>query len=43
MMKISFPLRPRLIDALKNYTVQNFWTDAGAGVTVGIIALSAKS
>ena len=39
-MKISFPLRPRLIDALKEYKLQNFWTDVGAGVTVGIIALS---
>jgi SulP family sulfate permease len=39
-MKIAIPVRPRLLDALKNYTVQNFWTDAGSGVTVGIIALS---
>ena len=39
-MKMAFPLRPRLVEALKNYTLQNFWTDAGAGVTVGVIALS---
>jgi SulP family sulfate permease len=37
---MAFPLRPRLVEALKNYTLQNFWTDAGAGVTVGVIALS---
>ncbi len=31
--------RPRLIDALKNYSRERFFKDAGAGVTVGIVAL----
>lgn len=31
--------RPRLIDALKGYTRARFVKDAGAGVTVGIVAL----
>jgi SulP family sulfate permease len=31
--------RPRLLDSLHGYTRQQFWRDAGAGVTVGIVAL----
>ena len=33
------PFRPRLLDALKGYTRQRFYTDLGAGFTVGIVAL----
>ncbi|KPF50811.1 sulfate transporter [beta proteobacterium AAP121] len=33
------PFRPRLLDALKGYNRQRFATDAGAGLTVGIVAL----
>src|ERR1043165_8898827 len=36
-MNISF--RPKLADALKGYTSQNFRTDLVAGITVGIVAL----
>jgi SulP family sulfate permease len=39
-MKISFPFRPRLIDALRSYRLTDFVADLGAGATVGIIALS---
>ncbi|MEN9886469.1 MAG: hypothetical protein RL758_1047 [Pseudomonadota bacterium] len=31
--------RPRVFDALKNYNVQRLLRDAGAGVTVGVVAL----
>jgi SulP family sulfate permease len=33
------PFRPRLLDALKGYTGRQFAADAGAGLTVGIVAL----
>ncbi len=33
------PFRPRLLDALKGYNRQRFAIDAGAGLTVGIVAL----
>jgi SulP family sulfate permease len=33
------PFRPRLLDALKDYNRQRFFTDLGAGITVGIVAL----
>ncbi|WP_119355340.1 SulP family inorganic anion transporter [Azohydromonas sediminis] len=33
------PFRPRLVDALRGYTRAQFAADAGAGVTVGIVAL----
>lgn len=33
------PFRPRLLDALKGYNRQRFFTDLGAGITVGIVAL----
>jgi len=35
-----FAFRPRLIDALSGYTKAKFIADIGAGVTVGIVALS---
>lgn len=38
----SLPLaafRPRLIDSLKDYSRERFFKDAGAGITVGIVAL----
>ena len=31
--------RPRLLDTLVGYDRQRFFADAGAGVTVGIVAL----
>jgi SulP family sulfate permease len=34
---ISF--RPKLVDALKDYSAQKFYADLAAGVTVGIVAL----
>jgi SulP family sulfate permease len=38
---MAFPIsfRPKLIDALKDYSAQKFSADAVAGVTVGIVAL----
>jgi sulfate permease, SulP family len=33
------PFRPRLLDTLKDYNRQRFFTDLGAGLTVGIVAL----
>lgn len=33
------PFRPRLLDALQGYDRQRFWTDVGAGLTVGVVAL----
>jgi SulP family sulfate permease len=33
------PFRPRLLSALKGYDRSRFWGDAGAGLTVGIVAL----
>lgn len=33
------PFRPRLIDSLKDYSRERFMKDAGAGLTVGIVAL----
>ncbi len=31
--------RPRLLDAVKDYSQERFFKDAGAGITVGIVAL----
>lgn len=31
--------RPRLLDAIKGYSQERFFKDAGAGITVGIVAL----
>jgi SulP family sulfate permease len=33
------PFRPRLLDSLKGYDKARFFTDLGAGITVGIVAL----
>ena len=31
--------RPKIVDALAGYNAGRFWADAGAGLTVGILAL----
>jgi SulP family sulfate permease len=38
---MDFPIsfRPKLVDALKDYSAQKFYADLAAGVTVGIVAL----
>src|SRR5271154_5246797 len=38
---MDFPIsfRPKLVDALKNYSAQKFYADLAAGLTVGIVAL----
>ncbi|MGQ0596526.1 SulP family inorganic anion transporter [Aquabacterium sp.] len=33
------PFRPRLLDALEGYSRERLWSDIGAGLTVGIVAL----
>ncbi|MBI5279066.1 MAG: STAS domain-containing protein [Burkholderiales bacterium] len=38
-MSFSFAFRPRLVDALQGYNRNRFLRDAGAGITVGIVAL----
>ncbi len=38
-MKIDFVFRPKLVEALKNYSAQTFFADLGAGLIVGIVAL----
>ena len=38
-MQFSAAFRPRLIDALRDYTKSRWLADVGAGVTVGIVAL----
>src|ERR1041384_1392506 len=38
-MNMAVPFRPKLLDALKNYSRQDFQADLIAGVTVGIVAL----
>jgi SulP family sulfate permease len=35
----SFSFRPKLVDALKDYSAQTLFADFSAGVTVGIVAL----
>src|SRR5687767_2057166 len=39
-MSRPFPFRPRLLDSLKNYSARDFAADLGAGITVGVVALS---
>ena len=39
MAKLSFPFRPRIIDALQGYTRDRLSRDIGAGLTVGMVAL----
>ena len=36
----KFYFRPKLVEALRNYTRANFIADLGAGLTVGVVALS---
>ena len=38
---MDFPIsfRPKLVDALKDYSAQKFYADLAAGLTVGIVAL----
>ena len=38
-MNLALSFRPRLLDALKNYSAQDFAADLIAGLTVGIVAL----
>jgi SulP family sulfate permease len=38
-MNISVPFRPKLVDALKGYSSQDFRRDLVAGITVGLVAL----
>src|SRR5438128_7611133 len=38
-MTLNIPFRPKIVDALKQYTTDNLVADLGAGVTVGIVAL----
>ncbi|HVU09430.1 MAG TPA: SulP family inorganic anion transporter [Verrucomicrobiae bacterium] len=38
-MNFDFSFRPKIFDALKGYSTQQFYSDATAGVTVGIVAL----
>jgi sulfate permease, SulP family len=38
-MSYSFVFRPRLLDALRGYSRERLFKDAGAGLTVGIVAL----
>src|SRR5690606_41879070 len=35
-----FSFKPRLVQALRNYSGQRFMTDVMAGLTVGVVALS---
>jgi SulP family sulfate permease len=39
-MKLGIPFRPRLLDTLRGYTWRDWTADLGAGLTVGVIALS---
>src|ERR1700678_430216 len=38
-MNLPFSFRPRLLETLKNYSAQDFYSDLGAGLTVGVVAL----
>lgn len=38
-MKRGFPFQPRLLETLRQYTLQTFLADLTAGITVGIVAL----
>jgi SulP family sulfate permease len=38
-MSFAFSFRPKLVDALKNYSTQTFFADLTAGLIVGIVAL----
>src|SRR5213079_857285 len=38
-MNLSISFRPKLVDALRNYSSETFLADLVAGITVGIVAL----
>jgi SulP family sulfate permease len=38
-VNLPFSFRPKILDALKQYSAQTFYSDLPAGVTVGIVAL----
>ena len=38
-MQVSLEFRPKLLQTLQGYTRRQFWSDAGAGLTVGVVAL----
>src|ERR1700689_5350195 len=38
-MNLPFSFRPKIFDALKDYTAPKFYADFAAGLTVGIVAL----
>src|SRR5258707_14714802 len=38
-MTLPVSFRPKIVDALKDYSAQKFFADAAAGLTVGIVAL----
>jgi sulfate permease, SulP family len=38
-MNLPFSFRPKIFDALKDYSAQKFYSDLAAGLTVGIVAL----
>src|SRR5437867_10527308 len=38
-MTLNIPFRPKIVDALKQYTTDNLIADLIAGLTVGIVAL----
>src|SRR5215510_2210191 len=38
-MRLSFSFRPKLVEALKDYSSDKFRSDLVAGITVGIVAL----
>src|SRR5438874_7895972 len=38
-MRFSFSFRPKLADALKDYSADKFRSDLVAGITVGVVAL----
>jgi SulP family sulfate permease len=39
MILFPFEFRPKLLDSLKNYKIDDFWQDLSAGVTVAFVAL----
>lgn len=38
-MKVDFAFRPKLLETLKGYSAQNFFSDLNAGLIVGVVAL----
>src|SRR5882757_10775117 len=38
-MNFAIPFRPKLVDAMKEYSSETFFADLVAGITVGIVAL----